>query len=145
MSNQVGCTPSSSIGELSYTYSSICIRCMTITTPYIVSIIRLPLVWWSLIAFWDFFPLAFQTPINVLLAITSWCQYQMLTLTDWVDFETVHSWRSCLFLLDWILLCCENLLDAWYSRIELLHWILKTPLMNLVRFHVFKEIIHENF
>ena len=86
-----------------------------------------------------FFHLAFQTPIIILLAITSWCQNQVLTLTDWVDFETVDSWRSCLCLLDWILLCCENLLDTWYWRIELLHWILKTPLLNLVRFHVFKH------
>ena len=36
--------PTSSFGELSYTYSSMCIRCMTITTPYKASIVRLPLV-----------------------------------------------------------------------------------------------------
>ena len=36
--------PTSSIRELSYTYSSMCIRCVAITTPCIATMIRLPLV-----------------------------------------------------------------------------------------------------
>ena len=37
-------TPTSSIGELSYTYSSMFIRCMAITTPHTVSTTGLPSV-----------------------------------------------------------------------------------------------------
>ena len=37
--------PTSSIGELSYTHCSMCIRCMAIPTPHIISIIRLSLAY----------------------------------------------------------------------------------------------------
>ena len=78
--------------------------------------------------------MAFQTSINVLFAITSWCQYQMLTLTGWVGFETVDSLCLWLYLLDWNPFCGVKILDALYWRIELLHWILNTSIMNLYGF-----------
>ena len=37
--------PTSSLGELSYTHSSLCIHCMAIPTPHIISIIRLSLAY----------------------------------------------------------------------------------------------------
>ena len=43
MSKQVGCTPTSSIGEL--TLAHMCIRYMAIPTPHIISIIWLSLAY----------------------------------------------------------------------------------------------------
>src|SRR4051812_20169504 len=47
MSKKVGCTPTSSIGELTLAY--MCIRCMTIPTPHFISIIWLSLAYDCLI------------------------------------------------------------------------------------------------
>src|SRR4051812_27214037 len=43
MSKQVGCTPTSSIGELSIAH--MCIRCMAIPAPHIISIIWISLAY----------------------------------------------------------------------------------------------------
>ena len=145
MSNQVGCTPTSSIGEISCKYSSMCICCMAITTPCIASIIRLPLVSWSFIAMWDFLPFGLPNPHyyslshNILVPKPNAYAHRLSRL--W------NSWLMTFMfiLLDWILLCCEIFLDAWYWRIELLHWILKTPLINLVWFHAFKASFMKTF
>ena len=105
-------TPTSSIGEFSYTYSSMCIRSMAITTSHSVSTMRLPLVLWLPSSQFEPFFLTFQTPIIILFAITFWCQKLLLACTSWVDFETIDVGRKWIRSLDWILTISWITLDA---------------------------------
>ena len=105
-----GCTPTSSIGELSYTYSSMCIRCIAITTPHSVSTTRFILVLWLPSSLSETFFLAFQTSIIILFAIIFWCQIHfLLALVEWTSKQLIcernelgHMTRAWLFH-EWVL------------------------------------------
>ena len=108
--------------ELSYTYCSMCIHYMAITTSLTVSTMRLHPVSWLFFSLFESFFFTFQSPIIILFAITSWCQNLSLTWISWVDFKIVDAGRKWIRSLDWILTISWMITWCFVEGLMLLHW-----------------------